>query len=290
MAQALNMLLFRDVIQRVPSAQAYVADLEDRGEPLVFDHGALRTVAWPCGALPPGQAAITRVLRPLGFELAATYPLERLRMTGRAWVHREHPEDIAQFFVSELHPERFSPAFQAAVSRVLDRSKDPLSLADLDLLDALEHQRRLPLADGLALLPKLLACFGRHHGVFELEDYQTLLAESAEMAWISTEGNAFNHATDRVTDLQTVSDEQRAKGRPIKEHIEVSRSGRVFQTAFRAAQVQREFRSDGQTVVLEVPGSFHELIQREPVDASGRLDLSFDAGNATAIFKMTTPA
>ena len=81
---------------------------------LVFDHGALRTVAWPSGALPPGEAAITRVLRPLGFELASPYPLPKLKMTGRAWCHEDFPEEIAQFFVSELHPEQFSSSFQAA--------------------------------------------------------------------------------------------------------------------------------------------------------------------------------
>lgn len=290
LAQALNMALFLDVTQRVPMAAAYVADLQRDGAQLVFDHGALRTVAWPSGQLPPGEAAITRVLRPLGFSMAAVYPLPRLKMTGRAWRHADFPEDIAQFFVSELHPERFSAEFQDAVTRVLESSVDPLSPTDLATLEHLARDGDLPTEAAAALLPKLIGCFARQHGLFEADDYQRLLKESAEMAWISTEGNAFNHATDRVADIEAVVARQRALERPVKDAIETSATGRVRQTAFKAARVMREFQDRGQRVMLEVPGSFHEFIQRAPLDASGALDLAFDAGNATGIFKMTAGA
>ncbi|MET0519426.1 MAG: DUF1338 family protein [Burkholderiaceae bacterium] len=289
LAQALNMALFVGVTQRVPAGAAYVADCRRAGQPLVFDHGALRTVAWPAGALPPGEAAITRVLRPLGFAHAETYPLAKLKMTGRSWRHQDLPEDIAQFFVSELHPEQFSGSFQAAVSRVLGASRDPLAPADLAALERLARDRALPWEQALALLPALLACFERQHPLFALADYELLKQESAEMAWIATEGNAFNHATDRVADIEAVVDLQRALGRPVKDTIETSKSGRVRQTAFRAAQVERQFLHEGQVVSRTVPGSFHEFIQREQEEGGG-LDLRFDAGNATGIFKMTADA
>jgi hypothetical protein len=287
MAQALNMVLFYDLHERVPEGHDYVQDVMAAGQKITFDHGALRTVAWPSGALPPGEAAISRVLRPLGFTVADTYPLPRLKMTGRAWAHADFPETIAQFFVSELHPERFSAQFQAAVTRVLADSVDPLGPQDIGRLERLGRDAALPWADALALMPKIVACFGRQHGGFALADYETLLAESAEMAWIATEGNAFNHATDRVSDLQALSDAQKRKGRSIKDTIEVSGSGRVMQTAFKAAQVAREFLHEGEWITRHVPGSFYEFIQRERLQC-GRLDLAFDAGNATAIFKMTT--
>jgi len=288
LAQALNMALFRDVTLRVPAAAAYVAEQQRAGQRLSFDHGALRTVAWASGALPPGEAAITRVLRPLGFALAETYPLPALKMTGRAWCHEDLPEDIAQFFVSELHPERFSHGFQAAVTRVLSSSRDPLSPQDMAWLEQLARDQALPWAAAQTLLPHLIACFDRQHGLIALEDYQALLLESAEMAWIATEGTAFNHATDRVADIEALATAQRALARPLKARIEVSASGRVRQTAFRAAQVQRQFLYEGQVLSMEVPGSFYEFIQRERV--GGELDLGFDAGNATGIFKMTAQA
>lgn len=296
LAQALNMALFHGLVQRVPAGQDYIAsDVVGQQRKVVFDHGALRTVRWPSGALPAGEAAFTRVLRPLGFELQGTYPLPRLKMTGRAYSHCDFPEEIAQFFVSELHPEQFSATFQSAVTRVLASSRDPLSPQDIADLEQLTRDGVLPLLQALRLLPQLLQCFDRQHGVFAMDDYELLLAESAEMAWISTEGNAFNHATDRVDDVDAVAERQRALGRPIKDKVEVSASGRVRQTAFRAAGVQRDFITDQGRVSREVPGSFYEFITRDELRTAGaandpvqpRLDLAFDAGNATGIFGMT---
>src|SRR5947209_4983214 len=115
LAQALNMLLFEDLLERVPAAKTYVDRCAHEGRTVMHDHGAVRTVALEgMGALPAGQEAITRILRPLGYALNGVYPLERLRMTGRSHAQVDYPEDIAQFFISELHPERFSPEFQEA--------------------------------------------------------------------------------------------------------------------------------------------------------------------------------
>jgi hypothetical protein len=294
LAQAMTMILFHGLVERVPAAQAYIADVGARGARVVFDHGAIRTVLWPSGALPAGDAAFARLLGPLGYTVCEVYPLPRLGMTGRSWCHDDAPEEIAQFFVSELHPERFSTALQGVATRVLAGSRDPLTATDLDDLNELAAERALPLARAQRLLPALVACFGRQHGVFALADYEALRAESPEMAWIATEGNAFNHATDRVADVEVVAAEQRRLGRPIKEAVEVSRSGRVRQTAFRAAEVEREFLDGDRRVVRTVPGSFYEFISRAPLsDAPGSqplIDLAFDAGNATGIFAMTAGA
>ena len=287
LAQALTMLLFEDVTRRVPMAAAYVGDAVRKSQKLVFDHGALRTVATDNGALPSGELAFRRILEPLGFEVRGVYPLDRLGMTGRAYTHRDLPEQIAQFFVSELHPERFSPAFQQAVARVVGNSRDPLPLAAKALLAEIAHHGELAFEDAALLLPNLVCCFDRQHQEPRWADYQTLLAESKEMAWIATEGNAFNHATDRVADVEAVAASQKRLGRPMKPEVEVSKSGRVRQTAFRAAMVERLFVTDDGSLKSEVvPGSFHEFITRAE-EAPGVLDLRFDSGNATAIFKMT---
>ena len=85
-----------------------------------------------------------------------------------------------------------------------------------------------------------------------------------------------------------VADAQKALGRPMKDSVEVSANGNVMQTAFRAVTRQALFRgANGYTVVREVPGSFHEFITRKRL-ADGTLDLTFDAGNAMSIFKMTS--
>jgi hypothetical protein len=289
-AQALNLLLLDDLLHRVPMGALYVHDKVRRRERLLFDHGAVRTVHWPSGALPKGQQALTRILGPLGYEAAGLYPLDELRMTGRAWRHRDCPETIAQFFVSELHPERFSPGFQEAVTRVVETSKDPLSAGTLASLDRLSAEGALPRAEAQRMLPELLAAFDRQHAFCTAAGYELLLAESREMAWIATEGNAFNHATDRVKDVIAVAEEQKRLARPLKDRVEVSKSGRVVQTAFRAARVERAFvDANGDLVLRTVPGSFFEFIERQQTD-DGRLDLGFDTGNAQGIFKMTAGA
>lgn len=285
---ALAGLLFDDVQERVPAARAYVLDAVRAGRPLVFDHGALRTVAAPSGDLPTGAAAVARFLEPLGYRRAGTYPLEKLGMTGHAYAHEDLPEEIPQYFVSELHPERFSSSFQSAVQRVIGTSQDPLGPRSLENLERLGSARQLPFEEAAGLLTELVATFGRHHAEPSLADYETLLAESAEMAWIATEGSAFNHATDRVEDVFAVAAEQKRLGRPVKAAVEISTHENVMQTAFRAAPTQRLFRSaEGHMIVREVPGSFHEFITRKRL-LDGTLDLTFDAGNATSIFKMTS--
>ncbi|MEZ6015228.1 MAG: DUF1338 family protein [Planctomycetota bacterium] len=286
-ALALAALLFEDVQRRVPMARAYVEDAVRAGRRLCFDHGALRTVATDCGGLPGGAAAFIRILEPLGYERAATYDLSNIKMTGFAYRHLDCPEDVPQYFVSELHPERFSMAFQGAVERVVGGSRDPLGAASKASLVRLRERGDLPQADAIALLPELVAAFDRQHDAPRVCDYEALLSESAEMAWIATEGNAFNHATDRVEDVFEVANAQKRLGRPMKELVEVSRNGRVMQTAFRAAEVQQLMVDDaGHLVARSVPGSFHEFITRQRME-DGSLDLSFDSGNAQAIFRMT---
>jgi Domain of unknown function (DUF1338) len=295
LAQALNILLFEDLLARVPAAKTYVEDCVRDGKTVMHDHGAVRTVSLAgMGGLPAGQEAITRILRPLGYVLNGVYPLERLRMTGRSHAQADYPEDIAQFFISELHPERFSAAFLAAVQRVTATSKDPVTPEAVALLEEVESESSLSPDDAAKLLPILVSVFERQHDDPVLADYETLLAESPEMAWISTEGNAFNHATDRVADVDQLAAEQKALGQPMKAAVETSQSGRVRQTAFLAARVRRKFRGpDGTLVEKEVPGSFYEFITRLPLpeeDGGKKLDLSFDSSNAQAIFKMTADA
>lgn len=289
MAEALNIVLLARLLDTVPSAQAYFSDLCQMGRRLDFDHGALRTVDLAgMGTLPGGETAITRILLPLGYDLAETYPLDRLGMTGRAYRHADYPEDIPQFFVSELHLARFPASFREAAARVTGTSRDPLAPQVMPWLDQLADRGRLPLAQGRALLPVLAGCFGRQHAVPADADYRLLLQDSPEMAWIATEGNAFNHATDRITGIEALAARQRALGRPMKDAVEVSASGRVRQTAYRADAVVRSFvGEDGHETAREVPGSFFEFIERDCLPGSTRLDLSFDTGNAQGIFRMT---
>jgi hypothetical protein len=296
-AMALNALLFLDLLTRVPTGAAYVADRRRAHQRITFDHGALRTIRFahgPTGALPAGIASFARILQPLGYVQTGIYPLDKLRMTGYGFSQREFPATLPQFFVSELHVDRFSEEFQAAAGRVFGTSHDPLTHAARAALDQFAAHGRCDFEAAALGLREIAGAFRRCHGTPNLSDYRLLLAESAEAAWIATEGCAFNHATDRVADVNVTACEQRALGRPIKAAIEVSTSGSVRQTAFKADPVVRTFRTDdGGTTALAVPGSFYEFISRDVIvaaDGSRQLDLRFDSMNAQGIFKMTAAA
>ncbi len=291
LALAMTQALFARLAQSVPEAMRYLERAREQGRAITFDHGAVRTVlAASCGTLPSGEAAITRILLPLGYTLAGTYPLPRLKMTGRAYIHVDDPQGMAQFFVSELHPEGFSAEFQQMLSSILSHSRDPLSATELEALQDLHREGHLPLCTARKLLPALLRCFERQHPLPSLAQYQLMLRESAEMAWISTEGQTFNHATDRVDDVLELAAQLRAEGFAIKDQIEVSTSGTVRQTALRAASVQRVLLGEDGPQLCVLPGSFFEFISRGarldgalPAD----MDMRFDSGNASGIFKMT---
>jgi len=287
-AMALNALLFADLLDRVPPAARYVAEVAASGRRVFFDHGALRTIDGATGALPRGHHAFARLLEPLGYAVAGTYPLPRLRMTGRAWCHADFPETVPQFFVSELHVAELPDEAQFAAGRVFESSVDPLGPAERELLDLLTRRGECSVDLAAAALPGLVRAFGRQHPTPALADYETLLRHTIEGAWIATEGNAFNHATDRVPDVDALSVRLKAQGVEMKQEVEVSANGRVRQTALIAARVLRDFRQeDGSLVRREVPGSFYEFISRAVDPGTGRLDLSFDSGNATGIFAVT---
>src|ERR1700744_4813439 len=173
LAQAMNMALFEDLLARSENGRTYTEEVIANGGAVYFDHGALRTVRWTdCGALPSGEAAFTRILRPLGFRPNGRYPLDKLGMTGRAYAHDDAPDEIAQFFVSELHPERFSEQFQEAVTRVIGNSKDPLTPLAASQLWELERDGSLPLEHAHGLLQVIVGAFGRHHDIPTEADYQ----------------------------------------------------------------------------------------------------------------------
>tara|TARA_R110000782_G_scaffold182437_6_gene272767 strand:+ start:110482 stop:111501 length:1020 start_codon:yes stop_codon:yes gene_type:complete len=292
LAVALGIALHQGLLDRVPTGAAYVDDCVRAGRRIMLDHGALRTICLPGGVATGGMAAgvagFARLLEPLGYRQAGVYPLDGLRMTGYAYCHNAHPEHLTQYFISELHVDRFSQAFQDAAKRIFGTTRDPLTRADAALLGKMERDACLDWDEAGILLKALVGAFDRHHDIPALADYEIVKRESAEAAWIATEGNAFNHGTDRVDDLDVVVAAQRAAGRAMKDRIEISASGRVRQTATRADRVTRDFiDTHGQSVTREVPGSFYEFISRDIDPASGRLDLGFDSGNAQGIFKMT---
>ncbi len=86
----------------------------------------------------------------------------------------------------------------AAAARVVGSSRDPLTGLAQVHLDRLAADGRLPRKAAESLLGELVAAFARHHATPTLSDYETVLAESEEMAWIATEGTTWHHAAVRA--------------------------------------------------------------------------------------------
>ncbi len=295
-AQALNMLLFEDLLDRVPAAKLYVERCLARGQDRSArsrcrPHGRSCRHGRPAGRRaghhahpPPAGVRAQRAL-------SARTPAHDRPLPRPVGLSRRHRTILYQRASSRT---LLRLNFSQPSIRVTATSIDPVTPQAEALLQKLEETRSLTVDEAATLLPILVSCFGRQHQEATLADYEILLAESPEMAWISTEGNAFNHATDRVADVDQLAAEQKALGQPMKAAVETSQSGRVRQTAFHAARVLRKFRAaDGSLVEREVPGSFYEFITRLPLpekDGKSALDLSFDSSNAQAIFKMTANA
>ena len=198
---------------------------------------------------------------------------------------------LKRYLVSELHTSELSEDAQSAAERVFATSIDPLDPSLNPILEALSRDGALPVEQASMLLTALIGLFDRHHSTPALADYDILLTHSKEAAWIATEGNAFNHATTRVPDVEALAERLKAQGYLMKETVEVSANGRVRQTAILADKVARRFTlSHGGTIDREVPGSFYEFITRDIDPATGTLDLTFDSGNATGIFAVTRNA
>ena len=87
--------------------------------------------------------------------------------------------------------------------------------------------------------------------------------------------------------MQSLAEQERDLGFPIKDTVEISSSENILQTAYKADTISRTFNTENdEPIQKDVPGSFFEFITRKKLE-DGKLDLAFDASNATGIFAMT---
>src|SRR3546814_10096062 len=83
-AAAVNAVLFHDLLARVPTGAAFVAEQCARGERIAFDHGAIRTIRFPdgnTGGLRPRSEEHTSELQSLMRNSYAVFCLKKKRST-----------------------------------------------------------------------------------------------------------------------------------------------------------------------------------------------------------------
>lgn len=254
--------LWEDYVAMTPQAKRIKAAFEERGERVVNDHVAFRTLALE----PIRLKSLEPHLLAIGYEPYEPYNFEEKKLSAWGYLHPE-PER-PRVFVSELRVSELSPASAAILER-LAAQVDPARVADPSVMWA-----------------------GRLWDPVSWDEYQTLRDESEYAAWVATIGIRPNHFTIGVNYLKETTDVEgvlrvveglgykvnssggRVKGTPA----ELLEQGSTL-----ADRMPTKF-ADGET--REVPTCYYEFAKRYPTE-SGGLYPGFIAASADKIFEST---
>lgn len=254
--------LWDNYVAMTPQAQRIRDAFEQRGERVVNDHVAFRTLALE----PIGLQRLESHLLHLGYERFEPYefPAKKLRAFG----YTPPSDQLPRLFLSELLVDQLSDRASQILNRCVSQV-EPVRLHSADILWA-----------------------GRLWDPITFDEYQHLLQESEYAAWVATLGLRPNHFTLSVNHLQQYSE--------VEDVLQVVESlgcqindsgGRVKGTAevlleqgsTMADRLQVDF-ADNQR--HEVPTCYYEFAKRYRTDR-GDLFQGFVAQSADRIFEST---
>lgn len=256
--------LFGQLWQRyaalTPQAQEIRSLFEKRGEKVINDHVAFRT-------LNDHRLGIDKIAQPfldLGYEEKDEYHFEAKKLYAKYFAH-EDPER-PKVFISELLLEKCSAELRSKMETLVDQmSEDQLS-------------------------DPMMANMGRPWKTSH-EDYETLYKESEYAAWLSAFGFCANHFTvyfNPLTSFDSLEDLARfveSSGYPMNESgglIKGSEEVYLEQCSTMASKVPVTF-TDG---TFDLPSCFYEFARRYEMP-EGRLYQGFVAASADKIFEST---
>ncbi|QDT67854.1 hypothetical protein MalM25_07610 [Planctomycetes bacterium MalM25] len=254
--------LWADYVAMTPQALRIKSAFEERGERVVNDHVAFRTLALE----PIGLKALEPHLLGVGYTPYEPYDFAAKKLTAHGYLPPD-PE-LPRVFVSELRVNELSDASQAILKRLAGQV-DPARVS----------------------VPNALWS-GRLWDPVTWDEYQTLQAESEYAAWVASIGIRPNHFTIGVNYLE--------KHHEVEDVLKVVESlgyqvndsgGRVKgspevlleQGSTLADRMPIEF-AGGDT--HEVPTCYYEFAKRYPTE-SGELYPGFIAASADKIFEST---
>lgn len=252
--------LWEDFTKINPQAEKIHQLLEARGETVINDHIAFRTLADPR----IGMDVIARPFVNCGYTAKGQYHFEQKHLDAR---HYEHADpNLPKVFISELRLQDFSAALRSTMDRLLDQIS-PDAIRD----------------------PQLCAA-GRLWNLSYAE-YTALAEESEYAGWLAAFGFCANHFTVFVNALKSIrslselNDLIKAAGFPLNaEGGEIKGSPDVFleQSSTLASQVDIRF-ADG---VHRIPGCYYEFARRYHLP-DGTLFNGFVTTSADKIFHST---
>jgi hypothetical protein len=255
--------LWKDYAAMNQQAGVLHAALEKRGEKVVNDHVAFRTLDFPKA----GIGVLAAPFLKLGYKEASGkgyhFPAKKLFAK-----HYEHPEPgRPKIFISELKVKECSPETQKTLRSLIDQMPDALSKSE-DFLIA-----------------------GTPWKPVSWQTYQALLKESEYAAWMAAFGFRVNHFTVFFNALKTFKDlaelnafikaagfELNAVGGEIKGAKNVY----LEQSSTLAYPVEVSF-SDRRE---KIPACYYEFARRYPI-ADGKLFQAFLPDSADKIFEST---
>ena len=266
--------LWQDYVAIAPQAARIRKAFEARGEAIVNDHVAFRTLA----AGPLGLDRLEQHLLDFGYRRYQAYefPDKKLRAWGYLPPRSAMNQPIPSFprvFLSELLVDELSPSSSAILRRIAD-SVDPARVGAPEVLLA-----------------------GRLWDAVSWEEYRMLEAESEYAAWVAALGLHANHFTISVNHLKTlptleaVLDFVESLGIVINEtggRVKGSPEVLLEQGSTLADRMTVEFAGGGRHAV---PTCYYEFARRYPT-AEGTLFQGFVPASASQIFSSTdrTPA
>ena len=244
-----------------PQAQKIHEAFQNRGEEIVNDHIAFRTL----NLAPIGLASLEKHVIDLGYKRFQEYnfPAKKLRAVGYVGPDECSP----RIFVSELLVEQLSSASQ----RILKR-----------LADSIETE---------ATNSREILLSGRLWPAVTINEYKHLTSESEYAGWVASLGIRPNHFTISINHFQKHTTVAAVLGVVEELGFEVNESGSrvkgspevyLEQGSTLADRMRVKF-ADGE---FEAPTCYYEFAKRYPMP-DGSLFQGFVAGSADKIFEST---
>lgn len=254
--------IWNNYVEVTPSAKK-IHQLLGSGNDVINDHVAYRTF----NIEKVGLEKLAQHLLALGYTECGEYHFEAKKLYAK---HYEHADStMPKVFISELLVEKFSPATQAIIHKIVD-SIDESVIAQQSFL------------------------YSGKTWEISYDKYQALLTESEYAAWLAAWGYRANHFTVSINHLaqfqtiDAVNNTVKAGGFVLNStggEVKGDELVKLEQSATLADKALVNFSDKA----VEIPSCFYEFAKRYPL-ASGELYTGFVAASADKIFESTNAA
>lgn len=257
--------LWADYVAMTPQAQTIKSAFEAKGEKVLNDHVAFRTLALE----PIGLKSLEPHLLEIGYTPYEPYDFKAKKLSAYGYLP-PNPE-LPRVFLSELRVSELSSEANSILKRLADQI-DPARVADPSVLWS-----------------------GRLWDPISWEDYETLQKESEYAAWVASIGIRPNHFTIAVNNLKNYPEVS-----SVLEVVEslgfgINESGGRVKGSPEVLLEQGSSLADRMAIPFaggethEVPTCYYEFAKRYPTE-SGELYPGFVAQSADKIFESTDSA